>query len=112
MAVGGSDPRPDLAEDSAAWERLLTTAACSEAAYCDPCGLYAALNGLRCCGGRLVHDGDRWLILQRPPDPGADETQEALDAELARDKRRWLMPHREVLLGLLAAVGNTEAKAS
>jgi len=40
------DPRPDLAEDSARWSRLLSMAYDLDGD--DPAGLYGALNGLRC----------------------------------------------------------------
>jgi hypothetical protein len=97
-----ADPRLDLVSDSARWGTLLALAHDHDAD--DPQGLYVALLAMRCCGARLVHEGGHWLILPRPSDSGTDEIHEAAETEMEHDKRRWLMPHRDALLGLLSAL--------
>lgn len=69
-----TDPRPDLAEDSELWTRLLALAGRTE--------LGGALHGFRCQGARLtvsmtgahIEPGDGW------------ESRRAFDA----DRRKWL----------------------
>jgi hypothetical protein len=52
--LGRLDPRPDLAEDSELWERLLSLAAREDDG---PRSLYGALDYLRCMGARAIKDG-------------------------------------------------------
>lgn len=54
------DPRPDLTEDSALWDKLLMHTRAIDGN--DPNGLYGALDGIRCCGARLYLDGDTLKI--------------------------------------------------
>jgi hypothetical protein len=105
-----TDPRPDLAEDSLFWRRLLLAAFATDGERAD--GLFGALHGARCCGARLERSG-RGFRLTAPVDGDgpvsylepAPETGEL--STWADDRRGWLLPHREVLTGLLRGPGET-----
>lgn len=88
------DPRPDLAEDSARWSRLLRLA---QAADDSTDGLFQALHAARCGGAQLRAD----LVTLWP-------TRGQMDVEAwSIFRKRWLIPHRQQLDKLLR-----EAKAS
>ncbi len=84
-----TDPRPDLAEDSALWGRLLARAFALDGD--DPTGLCGALHGLRCCGAALVAEGGRLRLT----------AGEMGDDEYAALRRAWLIPHADALRLLL-----------
>lgn len=84
------DPRTDLTEDSSNWESLLLLA--NETGGGGPDSLCAALNGVRCMGAQLQLADGRWRIV-----PGAEYDE----AEYARDRERYLLTHREMLVRLL-----------
>jgi len=68
------DPRPDLAEDSGVWTRLLQLA--------DSTPIGGALHGFRCCGARLQHIGKGYMLLSG--DELKDDWRELHD--------KWLLP--------------------
>lgn len=90
------DPRPDLADDSVVWTRLLHLAHSWDGD--DLQGLFGALHGLRCCGARLHWDGEKYLVR---PSPGESWTDEA---SFQSDRERWLVPHCVALDRLLRAL--------
>ena len=83
------DPRPDLAEDSAQWRRLLRLA--WERDGEEAAGVYGVLLGVRCMGARLESGRIR-------PPVDMDES------EWSADRERYLVPHRAAIVELLAAV--------
>ncbi len=85
------DPRPDLVGDSREWECLLATQHGRDGA--NPHGLYGVLHGLRCEGARLVLDRGRLRL-----DPGE------LVEHYPGLRNLWLVPRRDELTALLAAV--------
>ncbi len=85
------DPRPDIVGDHTAWECLLATQHGRDAD--DQHGLYGVLHGLRCEGAELVYDGQRLRIA-----PGE------LGDEYPLLRKLWLLPRRDELAPLLAAV--------
>jgi hypothetical protein len=87
-----ADPRPDLANDSARWARLLALAYDRDGE--DPRGLFGALHGLRCCGAGLApaDDGARLVAGEMPAE------------EYAAGREAWLVPHAAALTALLRAV--------
>jgi len=93
-----TDPRPDLYADSSLWTRLLRAAYGQDGG--DPRGLFAALHGFRCCGASL-RLGNHTAIL----DPG-----EITPADYDDWKRRYLEPHREALVCLLAGLAGAAAQ--
>lgn len=85
------DPRPDLAEDSPPWGRLLALAFERHGEGSD--SVAWLLQGIRCCGARLeAHDGRLRL------EPGE------LGPEYAELREKWLLPHREAITALLASL--------
>jgi hypothetical protein len=92
------DPRPDFADDSALWTRLLARAHQWDAD--DPRGLFGALHGFRIWGARLEEREGRLFIRPRPAPEGgwADE------AEFQAERQQWLVPHAVALVRLLRAV--------
>lgn len=85
------DPRLDLREDIVLWERLLLSA--REIDGNDPYGLYGALHGVRCLGGRLDSQGGG-LRLRKELETG--------DYQDVRSK--WLQPHAVRLMELLRSI--------
>ncbi len=84
----GSDPRPDLAADSAPWSLLLALS--YDADGDNPAGAFGVLHGLRCVGVGLERDErGRWRLV-------AGETD---DYEQIRET--WLMPRRREIGELL-----------
>lgn len=83
------DPRPDLVYDHGLWVRLLARAYGLDGHQ--PNGLYGAFHGLRCLGARLADDGHGLRLV--PGDISGDE--------YAALRARWLVPHRDALVGLL-----------
>lgn len=90
------DPRPDLADDSALWTRLLGLAHPLDGD--DPQGLFGALLGFRCCGARLEWDGEKYLVRPTPGGSWANESAFQFDRE------KWLVPHAVALVRLLRAL--------
>ncbi len=83
------DPRPDLAEDSNNWERLLPCAYGLDGR--EPNGVFGALHGIRCLGARLVVIGGQARLMRG--DIPEYEWQEL--------RARWLVPRHEKLQRLL-----------
>ena len=79
------DPRPGLPY-SRLWARLLALSFDE-----DPNGLFGALHGLRCMGAALVVTPKRIAL-----GPG-EMTEDAYQA----DRARYLVPHKDKLIGLL-----------
>jgi len=87
-----ADPRPDLSADHARWLVLLELAYRRDAA--DPAGVFGALNGIRCCGARIVASGGAkpaWRLTRG----------EMTAAEWQAIRVKWLLPHLAVLQELL-----------
>ncbi len=93
-----TDPRPDLAGDSARWTVLLRWAWIedNEAAL-------GALHGVRCCGAALELQTSGALRIVA----GADHLGTWDD-----DRQKWLMPHREAIAGWLSAMADGEREAA
>jgi hypothetical protein len=91
MAEHHLDPRPDLVDDHSEWTALLATQFGRDAD--DQHGLYGVLHGLRCEGARLVLDRGRLRL-----EAGELGNQYPLLRNL------WLLPRRDELTRLLAAV--------
>jgi len=105
------DPRPDLADDSAAWAQLLRLAWLEPDAD-EPAGCYGALHFIRCGGAGLD-------VTHRPPlfaryspmvpvqgDNGealnlADETAWSTPEEWERTRAEVLAPHRKAIARVL-----------
>lgn len=82
-----TDPRPDLADDSVAWEYILASAYDAET---QPHALFGCLHGVRCLGARLqVADGSLRII---PPDGEEPSYQEARAVFMEHHRRLqiWL----------------------
>jgi hypothetical protein len=98
-----ADPRSDLADDHARWLALLELAYGRDGA--DPCGVFGALVGIRCCGAAItISGGERptWRLTRG----------EMTATEWQAIRTKWLMPHLTVLkelLGLPALAAKTEA---
>lgn len=90
-----SDPRPDLAGDSADWTCLLALA---EAV--PPAVFAGVLHGFRCCGARLTHERGRWRFT-----PTIDPTERISlwqdHAAWERDRAEWLLPFRPQVVAVL-----------
>lgn len=86
-----TDPRPDLAEDSALWVRFLELAGEKDKQ------LAWTLHGFRCQGTRIVQ-GKKGYLLRPELDPtkGWKNRQ-----EYEKERDRWLMPHIDVIAELL-----------
>jgi hypothetical protein len=100
------DPRPDLAEDSELWTRLL------ECAYDldgnNPGGVFGALRAVRCCGARLVWRTQGLRIEPRFEPEGGWATE----ADWQADRDRLLAPHAAKIRKLLAVSDAVEAMAN
>ena len=95
-----ADPRPDLADDHGRWNVLLALAWNIDGP--NPCGVYGALQGVRCCGAALVTEAQpldltpdgmplRWRLTRGEiPEP-----------EWQAYRARWLWPHKDILIKLL-----------
>lgn len=104
-----ADPRPDLADDAAAWGRVLALAWQRDGGgHCrqggDRCSVYGALLGMRCLGVRLEQAPHTLRLRAREEEPG-DPPRWVTPAQYAAERRRWLDPHREAVIALLAAAG-------
>lgn len=97
------DPRPDLVEDSHLWRRLL--AASREAGGSGADSLLATLLALRSCGGRLVAGANGFHV-----ESGDDGEAERLAGHRphAYYRDRFLIPHRDLLVGLLLVLGSQD----
>jgi len=87
------DPRPDLTEDHALWERLLSSAMALDGG--SPDGVAQALNGLRCLGAVIRRERGAWVI--RRGELPAPEYEDL--------RRRWLFPYRKRVATLLDKLG-------
>lgn len=87
-----SDPRPDLAADHEAWERLLFAAFRTDGG--DPTGVSGSLLGLRCMGAALTHRRARWRLGHGEMAP----------TEYGDDRQRYLVPHATTLTRLLSSL--------
>ena len=86
-----TDPRPDLAEDSALWVRFLDLAGEKDKQ------LAGTLHGFRCQGTRIVQ-GKKGYLLR----PGLDPTKGWKNRqEYEKERDKWLMPHISVIAELL-----------
>lgn len=94
------DPRPDLTDDAAYWRRLLDLAWHRDGT--DREGLYGVLRGMRALGVRLV-PGRRSLRLEARAEPPGAPPLWVTPEQYAAERTRWLEPHRETLVVLLAA---------
>ena len=86
-----TDPRPDLAEDSALWVRFLELAEKQ-----DPM-LAGTLHGFRCLGTRL-RQGRSGYVLRPEIDPIRGWLSQA---EYEKERDKWLMPHISTIKDLL-----------
>jgi len=88
-----ADPRPDLKEDSALWDRFLKFANMEDE------NLAGTLHGFRCMGTR-IKIGRNGYVLRPDVDPSGDKAWETKEQyEEARDK--WLRPHARKIAKLL-----------
>ena len=93
--VASIDPRPDLVEDHALWETVLTEAhAMTHADTATNHRVYHLLRGVRCLGARLSLD-DKALRVER--------STEIPEAEWTDIRQRYLMPLREELTAFLTS---------
>jgi hypothetical protein len=93
-----TDPRPDLADDSAYWTVLLRWAWIED----DEAAL-GALHGVRCCGAR---------IRLQPSGALRIESREGYLGDWAADRERWLAPHREGIAHWLRRILDGDAEAA
>lgn len=125
------DPRPDLAEDTLLWKRLLKMAWLDHGDHrgTNP---YAALHCMRCCGATLDLED---AIPPKPPryvikpllgrmkvDPGIDgeeddlgephgvgaDTQWVFEFHYKQDREAMLLPHREEVMHYLKRLWEEE----
>ena len=95
-----ADPRPDLTGDHGRWNVLLALAWARDGP--DPCGLYGALYGVRCCGAALVTEAQPLdLTPEGPPLRWRLTRGEIPEPEWQAYRARWLWPHKDVLTKLL-----------
>lgn len=91
-----TDPRPDLAADSADWARLLALAGAIP-----PAVFAGTLHGFRCAGARLAYERGNWRFIPTI-DPTERialwQTREAWE----RDREKWLLPFRAQIVRVLA----------
>jgi len=80
------DPRLDLEQDHAAWQRLLSLA---------PGGLRGLLHGLRCEGCSLQQVGGKWTLSRGEMDVN----------DYIKVRGEWLQPQADALVRLLAQMG-------
>jgi hypothetical protein len=98
-----ADPRPDLVADHALWLTLLELAYRRDGA--DPCGIFGALVGIRCCGAGITSSGGErptWRLTRG----------EMTAAEWQAIRTKWLMPHLKVLQELLGTSGAATTEAT
>ena len=96
------DPRPDLTDDAELWARLLPLAWARDGS--DRCGVYGSLLGMRCLGVQLV-TGNGTLRLQARLAPPGDPPNWVTREQYGAERSRWLDPHREAVIALLASAG-------
>jgi hypothetical protein len=87
------DPRPDLADDSELWTRLLELAEAEDRMFA------GTLHGFRCMGTRIKR-GQKGYILRPDIDPTGD-TAWTSQNEYAEMKEEWLRPHISKIANLL-----------
>jgi hypothetical protein len=87
------DPRGDWIEDSALWLELFILADTLEPK------LYQALLACRCCGARLVLTETGTVIKPTISEDGWKTIE-----QYEEDKRRWLVPHKDLLINLLKKI--------
>ena len=87
------DPRADFAEDSALWLELLIMADTLEPK------LYQALLACRCYGARLIQTDSGCVIKPTISEDGWKTIE-----QYEEDKRRWLVPHKDLLINLLKKI--------
>lgn len=85
----GSDPRPDLQEDSADWAKLLTRTFAYDSGK--PDGLFAALHYLRCAHDCVIDFSGPSLRVANPQ-----------DNEYQRIREQVLLPRVTLIRNLLA----------
>ncbi|MDQ3549089.1 MAG: hypothetical protein M3439_09750 [Chloroflexota bacterium] len=91
-----SDPRPDIAADSAPWSLLLGLA--YDADGDNPRGAFGVLHGLRCVGVGLERDARRrWRLVAGDVDKSEYEAIRGV----------WLMPQRREIGELLRRLERT-----
>ena len=84
-----TDPRPDIADDSALWVRLLPVAYGLDGARAG--GAFGVLHGLRCMGARLAVIGGQARLFRGDIPEG----------EYEQYKREYLAPNHETVQRLL-----------
>ena len=95
-----ADPRPDLADDHGRWNVLLALAWNIDGP--NPCGVYGALQGVRCCGAALVTEAQPLdLTPDGMPLLWRLTRGEIPEPEWQAYRARWLWPHKDVLIKLL-----------
>lgn len=94
------DPRPDLADDSARWERLLTMA--YQLPEEDMDGVYGTLLGFRCMGARIFTVNGKPTITHGEIDP----------EEYKRDRETYLLPVAAKVAALMAKLGEGDGSVS
>ncbi len=96
----GTDPRPDLPEDSSRWSDVLILAYAVDAGDVD--GLFGPLLGFRCLGARLetTARGGRLLAGEIEPE------------EYAATREEWLVPRQRVLASVLRCLRPRPAEKS
>jgi hypothetical protein len=85
------DSRPDLANDSQEWTRLLNMA---EKINLELAG---TLHGMRCCGLRLIREAEGYSLR---PEFNKD-SKWSNEAEYMADRNKWLVPYGKELVELL-----------
>jgi hypothetical protein len=92
------DPRPDLKQDSKAWDKLLVIALETDI------NLAGLLHGFRCGGLRLFKERTGWVLR-----PEFDKTYSisiwASQEQYINDRTRWLVPHANRLIEVLNRLG-------
>lgn len=98
-----ADPRPSLVEDSALWSRLLALAYQRHGDGSD--SVFWLVQGIRCCGARLVLRDGRLRLEPRPDSERAGPFEHDLGNEEWRTvRKKWLLPHRVAISALLEAL--------
>jgi hypothetical protein len=85
------DPRPDLADDSELWTRLLELAEAEDRMFA------GTLHGFRCLGTRIKR-GRNGYVLRPDIDPTGDTAWTSQREEM---KEEWLRPHISKIANLL-----------
>lgn len=94
------DPRPDLAEDNAAWTLLL-----NRISGVGNVALREALHGLRCLGARLVRTCPALRLVAAGPSLRLVAGDEMSAEEYAAAREQWLLPCAAELSEALTRVG-------